>query len=358
MRRCCTRFAYARGVGMMRAGSSSGRRRILPRHKAPPQRAPRRSGDGSRLDRRGDYDDGAQRTPPRSTRFRPGDVVSCMTRRRPGWSRPEARGAGDLAPISDTITPTPRARGWGFLRPYLEEADPPSSRVTRPLRGLDAATRSSSRRRSTPSRPRTSSRREITAVLQPRASPPGPGSLTPLFERLTAASAASTASRTPRAQHSHPLTAPRRSGLALGTAQGSPGRPPRSPSRCSRCWTRTRPGGRTSGPSQTTSRQAEDLRPSIAPAARCPGRAGPHPPGAVADRGRRGERRDRQRAPASRQGRGAEELHEGFGLTVTEAMWKRRPVVASAAGGIQDQIRTAPTGCSSSRAISAPSASG
>ena len=31
-------------------------------------------------------------------------------------------------------------------------------------------------------------------------------------------------------------------------------------------------------------------------------------------------------------------LHEGFGLTVTEAMWKRRPVVASAVGGIQDQI--------------------
>jgi trehalose synthase len=32
-------------------------------------------------------------------------------------------------------------------------------------------------------------------------------------------------------------------------------------------------------------------------------------------------------------------LHEGFGLTVTEAMWKGRAVVASAVGGIQDQIR-------------------
>jgi trehalose synthase len=31
-------------------------------------------------------------------------------------------------------------------------------------------------------------------------------------------------------------------------------------------------------------------------------------------------------------------LQEGFGLTVTEAMWKARPVVASAVGGIQDQI--------------------
>jgi trehalose synthase len=31
-------------------------------------------------------------------------------------------------------------------------------------------------------------------------------------------------------------------------------------------------------------------------------------------------------------------LREGFGLTVTEAMWKGRPLVASAVGGIQDQI--------------------
>ena len=31
-------------------------------------------------------------------------------------------------------------------------------------------------------------------------------------------------------------------------------------------------------------------------------------------------------------------LAEGFGLTVTEAMWKERPVVAGAVGGIVDQI--------------------
>ena len=31
-------------------------------------------------------------------------------------------------------------------------------------------------------------------------------------------------------------------------------------------------------------------------------------------------------------------LAEGFGLTVTEAMWKQKPVLASAVGGIQDQI--------------------
>jgi trehalose synthase len=38
-------------------------------------------------------------------------------------------------------------------------------------------------------------------------------------------------------------------------------------------------------------------------------------------------------------------LAEGFGLTVSEAMWKGRPVVASRVGGIQDQIEDEQTGC-------------
>jgi trehalose synthase len=37
-------------------------------------------------------------------------------------------------------------------------------------------------------------------------------------------------------------------------------------------------------------------------------------------------------------------LKEGFGLTVTEAMWKARPVLASATGGIEDQIADGVTG--------------
>jgi trehalose synthase len=37
-------------------------------------------------------------------------------------------------------------------------------------------------------------------------------------------------------------------------------------------------------------------------------------------------------------------LAEGFGLTVAEAMWKRRPVVGSRVGGIQDQIKDGTSG--------------
>src|SRR5205807_4916178 len=37
-------------------------------------------------------------------------------------------------------------------------------------------------------------------------------------------------------------------------------------------------------------------------------------------------------------------LAEGFGLTVAEAMWKERPVVASGIGGIQDQITDGESG--------------
>jgi trehalose synthase len=37
-------------------------------------------------------------------------------------------------------------------------------------------------------------------------------------------------------------------------------------------------------------------------------------------------------------------LAEGFGLTVAEAMWKARPVVASRVGGIQDQVADGRTG--------------
>jgi trehalose synthase len=37
-------------------------------------------------------------------------------------------------------------------------------------------------------------------------------------------------------------------------------------------------------------------------------------------------------------------IAEGFGLTVAEAMWKSRPVVASRVGGIEDQIEDGKSG--------------
>ena len=37
-------------------------------------------------------------------------------------------------------------------------------------------------------------------------------------------------------------------------------------------------------------------------------------------------------------------IEEGFGLTVTEAMWKARPVIASAVGGIREQVSNQRTG--------------
>jgi trehalose synthase len=37
-------------------------------------------------------------------------------------------------------------------------------------------------------------------------------------------------------------------------------------------------------------------------------------------------------------------IREGFGLTVTEALWKARPIVAGRAGGIVDQVYDGETG--------------
>ena len=37
-------------------------------------------------------------------------------------------------------------------------------------------------------------------------------------------------------------------------------------------------------------------------------------------------------------------IREGFGLTVTEALWKARPVIAGRVGGIVDQVQDGETG--------------
>ena len=61
----------------------------------------------------------------------------------------------------------------------------------------------------------------------------------------------------------------------------------------------------------------------------------------------RSRTRRRQRRSAARRNRRPEDLAEGFGLTVAEAMLKTRPVVASAVGGIVDQVIPGETGSSS-----------
>ena len=72
--------------------------------------------------------------------------------------------------------------------------------------------------------------------------------------------------------------------------------------------------------------------------------SGAHPPRDRPD-GRPGRERARhQRGAAARVIVVQKSLAEGFGLTVAEAMWKSRPVVASAVGGIVDQVIDGETG--------------
>ena len=74
-------------------------------------------------------------------------------------------------------------------------------------------------------------------------------------------------------------------------------------------------------------------------------RASRDPSGVPPDDRRRGERGHPQRAATRTPTVVAQKsLAEGFGLTVAEAMWKGRPVVGSAVGGIVDQIVPGETG--------------
>ena len=155
----------------------------------------------------------------------------------------------------------------------------------------------------------------------------------------------------------HPRRAARRPGVALGPDQGHGRRAEAS-------------SGMSTSPGRTSllvraRRQRRDRRSGgrarcstvAACGARCPAGSGAHPP-----RHRPDGRPGRERRVVNALQRHAsivvqKSLAEGFGLTVAEAMWKSRPVVASAVGGSSTRSIDGETGSSSAtRATSRASA--
>ena len=103
------------------------------------------------------------------------------------------------------------------------------------------------------------------------------------------------------------------------------------------------------GPASTRSPTTPTASPS-SPKSRPPGGSYPTPSatGSISPACRwttsRRTRRSSMPCSARRRSIVQKSLKEGFGLTVTEAMWKARPVIASATGGIRDQIADGVTG--------------
>ena len=266
------------------------------------------------------------------------------------------RRAGDLARHIGLDLPNDVAReAWRFLIPYVEQADAyvfsrDASRVggPRPRPG-----QRSSRRRSTRSRPKNQAM-AFTSVDR-GAARRRPGRRPPPARRGDV--------RAPRRQRR-----PRRATRADDRGGRAAPRQRRSSPRC-------RAGTALKDPVGVLAGFAEHVRPERGPASRArrPGRRRRR----RRPRGRRGARRGRgglaRACPAMSRRRvhlallpmdDADEnavivnalqrradvvvqksLAEGFGLTVAEAMWKGRPVVATRVGGIQDQIEDGRTGC-------------
>ena len=241
-----------------------------------------------------------------------------------------------------------RARAWEFLMPYVEPADAyvfsrEAVRVGGPRRRQDRADRPG---RSTPSRPRTrsSTRETVAAILAVAGLNEDGAAGTPTFTRedgtpgprrpprdsvggprccarttrWSSRSRAGTALKDPigviRGFVEHVAPAHRRAPRLRRARRRGGGRRPRGQGRCS---TRRRPYFErcsTRGQGARPPRRAADGRPRAENAA-------------IVNALQR-------RADVVVQ----KSIAEGFGLTVAEAMWKARPVVASRIGGIQDQI--------------------
>ena len=282
---------------------------------------------------------------------RPGDVV--VAARSPaggaGGRAARRRRPGRVAlPRRAATTPNEwTERAWEFLRPYLEEAEAfVVSRAAFAPPWADPADARWSRPRSTPSRPRTSRSRGATrawrsatwACSQGDGEPPvvpfarrdgSPGRINRHADVLQSgpppppdAPLVIQASRWDRMKD----MAGRDGGLraAVDPALGRAPRARRS---------RRRPAWPTTPRRPTSAGVRRGL------AARCRTRCAAAST-SPACRWRIPTRRPRSstRCSATRRSIAQKSLAEGFGLTVAEAMWKARPVVASAVGGIVDQI--------------------
>ena len=247
---------------------------------------------------------------------------------------------------------TSRARRGTSSAPTSSRPTPTSSRARRSCGRGSTTTRSrSSRRRSTRSRPRTRSSSPRTVARHPRR-----GRDRRRRGAATRPSSAATAARRGSSSKAELYEDTRltpddpivlqvsRWDRAEGPARRHPRlRRARRGARDGRAPRLRRPGGR--GGLRRPGGHARCSRRRSRCATRCPTRRSAASTSSACRwttprRTRRSSTRSSARADVVVQ----KSIAEGFGLTVAEAMWKARPVVATAVGGIQDQIVDGETG--------------
>ena len=290
---------------------------------------------------------------------RPGDVVllhdpqtaGLVTRSRRaarrGVALPHRRRAAERAASSRLGLPAPVPRRGGRLR--LQSR----ARTCRP--GPEPPHGWSSSPRSTPSRPRTRIWSAAPCGRSSRTSgcwsPSVPHGARPVFTARTAAPGASTGARRHRAPgRRRASTAARRPGVALGPPQGPVRRDASaSPSTCADATGAhlVLAGPDVSGVADDPegAEVFDEVEDAWRALPRRPARA--DPPRLPADGRHRRERRDRQRPPAPRDGHRPEEPPGGLWPHRRRGDVEGTPGVASAVGGIQDQIATARRACCS-----------